>query len=87
MVHHSESLSIKYNDQKFCIKIEQDIEQDCLSQNMKKIQFKGCFIKIWISVLDFISEWAIEPATYDLLFLIAIYFSKNNNKHPFEIRN
>ena len=40
-----------------------------------------------ISVLNFSTESAKKPTIYDLLFLIAIYAPKNDNKHPSEMRN
>ena len=63
------------------------IEQGYLSNNVKKIQFLGCLIKTSISVLTFSTGSAKERTIYDLLFLIAIYSPKNNNKHPSKIRN
>ena len=87
MVHHSENDSIKYHEQKFCIKFafQGSIEQDYLSKHVK-IQFLGCH-KISIPVLNLNTESAKELKLYDLLFLIPIYASNNDNKHPSEMRN
>ena len=43
VVHHSENDSIKYHEQKFCIKFafQGSIEQDYLSKHVK-IRFLGC---------------------------------------------
>ena len=38
-------------------------------------------------MLNFTTKSAKEPAIYDLLFLIAIYSPKNNNKHASNRRN
>ena len=57
------------------------IEQDYLLKNVK-VQFLGVLIKISISVLNFSTESAKKPTVYDLLFLITIYYPKNDNKHP-----
>ena len=53
----------------------------------KKFQFLECLIKISISVLNFSNESAKEPIIHDVLFLIAIHSSKNDNKHHSEMRN
>ena len=39
-----------------------------------------------ISVLNIRNESAKNPAIYHILFLIAIYSTKNNNKHPSEMK-
>ena len=44
-------------------------------------------MKISVLVLNFSAESAKKPTIYNLLFLIAIYFPKNNNKHPPEMGN
>ena len=58
------------------------IEQDYLLKQWK-IQVFGVFNKN----INFSTESTDKPKIYDLLFLIAIYPSKNDNKHPSEIRN
>ena len=40
-----------------------------------------------IPVLNFSTESAKEVTFYDLLFLIAIYYPNNDNKHPSEMKN
>ena len=40
-----------------------------------------------IPVLNFSTESAKELTLYDFLFLIAIYSSNNDSKHPSEMRN
>ena len=40
-----------------------------------------------IPLLNSTIETAKELTLCDLLFLIAIYFPKNDNKHPSEMRN
>ena len=40
-----------------------------------------------IKVMNFSAESAKKPTLFDLLFLIAIYSPKNENKHPSETRN
>ena len=47
-----------------------------LSKNIKDL------IKTYISVLNFSTESAKKLTIYDLLFLIALYSSKTDNKHP-----
>ena len=42
----------------------------------KKIQFLTCFIKMFISVLNFSTVSAKRPTIYDLLFPIALYSPK-----------
>ena len=42
-------------------------------------------LKIPVS-LKFITESSKKPTIYDLLFLAVIYFPKNDNKHPSEVR-
>ena len=64
-----------------------NIEQDCLSKNVKKNQFLSCLIEISISVLKFNTESSKKPTLYDMLFLTAIYSPKNDNKHSSEMRN
>ena len=49
----------------------------------EKFQFSGYLMKISISVLNQVKRTII----HDLLFLIAIYAPKNDNKHPSEMRN
>ena len=49
----------------------------------EKFQFSGYLMKISISVLNQVKRTII----HDLLFLIAIYSPKNDNKHPSEMRN
>ena len=57
-------------------------------QNMqKKFSFWGSLIKISISVQNFSTESAEKSTIYNLLFLVAIYSPKNDNKHPSEMRN
>ena len=58
------------------------IEQDYLLKQWK-IQVFGVFNKN----INFSTESTDKPKIYDLLFLIAIYSSKNDNKYPSEIRN
>ena len=40
-----------------------------------------------IPVLNFSTESAKELTLYDFLFLITIYSSNNDSKHPSEMRN
>ena len=63
------------------------IEQDYLSNNVKKVQILRCLTKISISVLNFNAESVGKPTIYDLLFLIAICSLKNDNKHLSQMRN
>ena len=37
--------------------------------------------------MNFNAQSAEEPTIYDLLFLVAIYSPKNDNRHPSEISN
>ena len=87
-VHHPENFSIKYHEQKFCIKFAFSGKHwaGLFTEKCKNFQFLGCLIKFeyWISV----SESAKKPTTYDLLFLIvALYSSKNDNKYPSGMKN
>ena len=69
--------------------ISQDsIEQNYLSKIVEESVF-GVFYcaKISISVLNFSTESVKKPTVYDLLFLIAIYYPKNDNKHSSEMRS
>ena len=54
-------------------------------EQCKEFQFLGCLIKI--SVLNFSIELVNKPAIYDLLFHIAIYSLKNDNKYPSKMTN
>ena len=58
------------------------IEQDYLSKNVKNLKF----LKIQISVLNFSTESAKKATINNLLFLIALYSPKYNNKQPIEMR-
>ena len=62
------------------------INQDYLSGKCKDSVFV-MLIKISISVLKFSTESAKRPTIFVLLFLIAIYYPKNDNKHPSEKNN
>ena len=86
-MHYSENHSIKYHEQKFCKKIafQGSIEQDYLSKRENSV-FRVS-IKMSIPVLDFSTESAKELTLYDFLFLITIYSSNNDSKHPSEMRN
>ena len=53
----------------------------------EKYHFGGNLIDIPILVLSFSTESAEKPTIYDLLYLAAKYYPKNNNKHPSEMRN
>ena len=53
-------------------------------QKYKKCQFFGCLIKISIPVLNFSTESTIKLTNYELLFLTAIYSTKNDK---LEVRN
>ena len=46
----------------------------------KKISFFGLSNKN----INFSTESTKKPTIYDLLFLVATYFPKNDNKHPSE---
>ena len=59
------------------------IEQDNLSKKCEKFLFLGNLIKISILVLNLSTKSGEKP----MLFLIAIYPSKNDNKPPLEMRN
>ena len=61
------------------------IEREYLSNIVKK-SVLGCLIKISISVLNLSTEWAKEPTIYGFIFVITLYSSKNDNKHPCEIK-
>ena len=54
---------------------------------MQEASAFGNLIKISILVLNFSTESAEKPKNYDLLFLIAIYSPKNDNKHSSELRH
>ena len=88
MLHHSENLSIKYHEQKFLstLLFQGSIEQGYQSNNVKN-SVLGCLIKTSISALNFSTESAKERTINDLLFLIAIYSPKNDNRHPSKMRN
>ena len=43
--------------------------------------------KVSTTVLNFSAESAKKTRIYNLLFLIATYSPKNDNKHPSETRN
>ena len=62
------------------------IKQDYLLEKCKDSVFV-MLIKISISVLKFSTELAKKPTIFDLLFLIVIYYPKNDNKHPSEKNN
>ena len=89
VVQHSENHSIKYHEQKFCIKFtfQGIIQQDYLLKRENSIF--GMSVKMSIPVLNFSTESAKELTLYDLLFLIAIYSPNINsdNKNPSEMRN
>ena len=89
VVHHSENLSIKYYEQKCYIKFAFSGQHwtRLSMEKCKKNQFLGCLIKTSISVLNSNNESAKKPTVYDLLFLIAIYYPKNQNKRPSDMRN
>ena len=55
------------------------IEQDHLSKNVKKF---GSDKKI-----NFSNELVKKPTIYDLIFIIAIYYLQNINKHLSEMKN
>ena len=89
VVYHSDNLSIKYYEQKFCIKFAFS-GLHCAGlpiEKYKKIQSLRCLIKISISVLNFSTESTKKTTIYDFLFLIVLYSSQNYNKHPSEMRN
>ena len=44
------------------------------------------FLKIIHEEECFVNESVEKPAIYDLLFLIAIYYPKNDRKYPSEMR-
>ena len=63
-----------------------NINQDYLSGKCKDSVFV-MLIKISISVLKFSTEKEKKPTIFGLLFLIATYYPKNDNKHPSEKNN
>ena len=75
------SFFVKYHERKFRIRFA-FIEQDYLLNNVKNFSF-------WlsISVPNSSTELTKEPTIYDFIFLTALYFPKNDNKHPVEMRN
>ena len=83
-----ENLSIKYHEQKFCIKFACS-GQYWTGKSIEKCKNPvfGVLIKITIWVLNFITESAKKPKVYHLLFFTAIYSPKNDNKHPSKKRN
>ena len=87
-MHHSENLSIKYHEQKFCIKFAFSGQHwtGLFTENCKNSVF-GDLIKVSISVLNFSTGSAKKTTIYDLLFLFETYSPKNDNKHPSEMRN
>ena len=89
MEHHSKILSIKYHEQKFCIKFPFSGQRwtKLSIEKSKEFQFLGCLLKISNSILNFNTDAAKTSIIYDLLFLIATYFPKNDNKHPSEMWN
>ena len=54
---------------------------------MRKISFLGEFNKNINFSTNFCTESAEKLTIYDLLFLVAVYSPKNDNKQPFEMRN
>ena len=62
------------------------IEQDYLSKMYKVFVF-WVFNKNTNFSNEFQQFPTEFPTIYDLLFLIAIYFPKNDNKHPSKMRN
>ena len=62
------------------------IELDNLQKNGKNFRVFLELIKISISVLN-VGFNTKEPSIYDLLFLVARYPPKNDNKYPSEMRN
>ena len=81
---------IKYHEQKFCIKFAfQGSIEKCIEKSIEncKTSVFGLSTKMSIPVLNFSTESAKELTLYGLLFLIAIYSPKNDNKHSSEMRN
>ena len=50
---------------------------------MLKVSIFGVFSKS----VSFSTESSEKPTIYDFSFFITIYFPKNDNKHPSEMRN
>ena len=76
--------SIKYHEQKFCIKFvfQSSIEQTLyLYIQICENSVFGVSIKIPIPVLNFSIESAKKLTLYDLLFLVVIYSPNSDNKH------
>ena len=79
VVHPSKNLSIKYHEQKFYIKFA------FLGQHLTGLSFEK-FKNLVFGVLTEISISVLNQLN-DLLFFIAIYSPKGDNKHPPEMRN
>ena len=93
VLHHSENLSIQYQEQKFCIKFAFSEEHwtACSMKPIKKCKKKdsiwACLIKMSISALNFSTESAKKPTVSYLLLLISLYSDKIDSKRPSEMRN
>ena len=76
--------SLNFMTTTFALKL---FSQGSIEQSIKeceKFLFWGNLIKISVSVLNFSIESSQKPTMKVLLFLIAIYSSKNENKPPSE---
>ena len=85
VVDYSKNLSIKYHKQKFCFKISFSVQYwTGLSIETCK---KFSVFRMLNKNINFRIESVEKPTIFDLLFLIVIHSPKNDNKHPFEVRN
>ena len=88
MVQHFENLLLNTITKNFASRLlsQGSIAQDYPSKIVKKFSF-GEFKRNINFSTEFSAESDEKPTIHDLLFLVAAYSPKNDNKHPSEMRN
>ena len=80
--NHSQNLSFKWHDQKFCINIAISAQHwiGLSIEKYEKFRFSEYLIKMLILVLN-----QLQNQQFDLLFLAVICSSENDYKYPSKI--